>query len=614
MGGQSSKIQSSKFQYQSIKDSGDLLASEPIYGYLLLIFTVKQSNSRDSLPKVPIFKLIVSFLNIIRIEEAEPTSSNEATFRFCIPFGKSHSPQFFASPLKLDLDLSDGIKFIGDTSVKLDMKYSFLCARNSSAYLLSNECKQTIDVEGGFMGKPLLDDLKSLNLSFDAKEQLESLEHTLKNVQNDFAPTFKSEEWRRGKNEFKSGPLIDVLLETAQKAKCVKKWTKDFLFTDIFEFFEKSQKGTEFEITFPENLDNFVKILEQEPMFDNCILKFVKFSTHSGLKEVYHSRNLYRKMFLFWLKEGKADVELSYRIDENIYYVFPRTQKLFESALDAFKDCLSDDWLFNELILPMVNEKDVKLFTHFTRLLGFYGDIFRNYIISFKDKICIENHKNHPICFYLHNLLESPEFQILPFNVLNIYGHTEDPTFDGPLISSYNKYLVSFEKPFFNTLKDQKIIAMVAECTSKEEFYLTHVFLKSGKPIQFFTGPVKSALFFLTNEIPSFDKVEKFYEFNIDSFLNNEYTNLVENLKPIACIDLDKKQKSEDYDEVELQQPMSGKYLVAILKHNDEGTMIIDTVGGLGFVKKEDAEKHGKLEGGGERVDLPNGPNVVKGF
>lgn len=611
---------SSKYHYKSVKNFGDLLVSEPIYGHLLLIFTVKQSSWNDPSLKAPILKLIISFLNVIRVEEAKPNSAHEVIFRFLIPFGKSNSSQFFDFPIKLNLDLSDGVKFFGDANIELNVTKTLLTTNHSYVHL-SKESKLKIEVDFGLLGKPLLDDLKRLNLCFDKNEQLESLEITLKAVENDFAPKFKSEEWLKGKKEFKSGPFIDILLETAEKAQCVKKWIQSYLFVKIFDYFEKSQmrisekKETEFEINFPENLDNFVTIFDKEPEFEYYLLKFVKFSTNLGIKGVYHSRNLYRRMFLFWFKEEKTDQISTYQLDKDIYYIFPRVEDLISSAFDAFKDFLNDDWLFNELIFPMISDSNVKLFTHFTRLIGFYGDILKNYFRSFKNKINIENHKNHPNYAYFHNLLESPEFQILPFNVLNIYGHTEYPILNGPLISTYNKYLVSFEKSFFNTLNDQKIITMIAECISKNEFYLTHVFLKSGKPIQVFTGPVKSALYFLTNEVPSFEKIKIFYDFNIDGFLNNEYTNLIENLKPIACIDLDRKQKSDDYDEFELEKPMVGKYLVVILKHNlDEEKMIIDAVGGLGFVKKEDAEKYEKLEGGGERVDLPNGPNVQKDF
>ena len=603
-----------------ILSSGDLVVSEPIYGNLILIFTVRQSSWKDSFPKASIFKLIISFLNVIRIEEVQPNCANEAIFNFFISFDKTHSQQLLGFPIKLDLNVSDGVQFFGDASIELNLSKALLTTHHSYVNL-SKENKLKIEVEYGLLGKPLLNDLKRLNLCFDTKQQLETLEITLRAVENDFAPKFKSEEWRREQNEFKSGPLIDVLLETAQKGQCVRRWCKNFLFLKIFEYFEKSQtrikeqKGTKFEITFPENLDDFVNILEKEPEFEYYILKFVKFSISLGIKEVYYSRNLYRRMFLFWFKEEKTDLVSIYQFDKDIYYIFPRNEDLFSSAFDAFKDFLSNDWLLNELILPMIHQKNDKFFTHFTRLIGFYGDTFINYFRSFKDKISIENHTNHPNYTYFHNLLESPEFQILPLNVLNIYGHAENPMFNGPLVSTYNKYLVSFEKSFFNTLKDQKIITMIAECTSKKDFYLTHVFLKSGKPIQVFTGPVKSALFFLAHEIPSMKQVEYFYNFNFDGFDSNEYTNLVENLKPIACIDLDRKQKSDDYDEVELQQPMVGKYLVTILKHNlDEETMIIDTVGGLGFVNKEDAEKYGKVEGGGNRVDLPNGPSLQKDF
>ena len=209
----------------------------------------------------------------------------------------------------------------------------------------------------------------------------------------------------------------------------------------------------------------------------------------------------------------------------------------------------------------------------------FSENIVAVYMRSFKDKISLENVKSHPKFLFIQNLLETPKFTLLPLEVIQIYGHEESSMLDGPLVSTFNKYLVSFEKSFFNTTKDEKIITMLAESSFKETLYISHVFLKSRQPIQIFTGPAKSALFFLTNEIPSKERIEKFYHFTIDGFLANEYENIDENLKPIACIDLNQKEKYEDYDEYELQKNISGKYLLTIIKHNsEENTMILDVV------------------------------------
>ena len=159
-------------------------------------------------------------------------------------------------------------------------------------------------------------------------------------------------------------------------------------------------------------------------------------------------------------------------------------------------------------------------------------------------------------------------------------------------------------------MDEKPLISMVAKSKTGNPFIVTHLFLKSAKLHHYdYLNPIRRVLFFLSNDEPSEDSIQKFYDFTFDQFMKKEYPD-DEVLKPIACIDFNVKTTAELYDEIKLEKPVTARYLTCILKNDGAKWLVLHTVGCLGFVD-ESAMKRCEgidMDGDGLRVNLPDGP------
>lgn len=590
-------------KYINASTTLDLLHDEPVYGLLFIMVVVDSKHTikeKWSENRQKWFsedrQLILSLLNGVVVSNS---SGDSLTFHLCIPFSKNNL-KLLPNSLRIDFEFNNYFTgFKGYTNFE-GLPNAFMApSKTTSAISFIDKEFLTFEFFYTIAGTPLFDDLKHFEVpELPLKEQQTLLAKVVKfgtkrglslitNLRD--KNLYLHQEHIKIDEELLGRNTLELLIKGYQKEKYSE---FEEIFLNALEYYEqksnsKTQEDEEGQVLLDFE-DNFYKVKDSTyPAFPNKLFESIT------LLEV----SFFWKIMKVFVKKARLEIYSSEKIFKKVIETWNYSQSDFN---DYLKYCSSwqtyltrtfdTSWFYDTIVQPILQGR-----TQYFEILKFLMqecDEVWPHLLTLK--LDLSKIKDTQIGYFLHNKIFTPGFKILPLKLREQYG-----------CSSEIVKVLNFENPFFSTKmgENKNIVAITA---TEKKFFMTHVFARLPKFDC--SAHTTDVLFLVSNEHPSQESLEKYYDLTFEQY-NNEQLPKDDDLKPIAFLHFENLVFGTQSQEKELGKIVEGHYLTFIfLKacRNDQN-MDIGCVGGLGFMGQEAYEKckGEELLGGFLRIETP---------
>ena len=354
MGSDNSKI---KYNYNTVKDSGDFLQGKPVYGEFLISMTLEIKEDKYS-PKVktwlesPKVQIIIQINNIIRTCVLEKPKEGKQLFTVKVQFNQENFA-IFQKPLTVNVDYNNFKKgfqvscALNDRTCYLKTAYQMI-----TLPFCNNQERIVTNIVYCFIGKNLLNDVINMNLPhLDVDAQVEALQNCLYFSLSGWNQ-YEVPEISTAQREFSGGTTIDSILTAAAKTFDPK--FDDIIFT-VFEDYKdykkkfldriKGEPTEENKYKFPENLSLFSKLIAHKKEYQNLFKYVLETILNKEETQIYQYPEVYKEAY-----------KLNLNSNEKVFrqFVFPEREDYKKLADQCQKALLSESFFFDIIIEPLI--------------------------------------------------------------------------------------------------------------------------------------------------------------------------------------------------------------------------------------------------------------------
>lgn len=337
------------------------------------------------------------------------------------------------------------------------------------------------------------------------------------------------------------------------------------------------------------------------------IFEFLDFKILSEFFRVHKEfKNNYLEALRIFIKKGGFERILKVDdIFEDTLHIWKEQPSIRPHYIDYFtsdakknptkiENFINKGLFLEELIKPGFEQPNLDLIDLFLYFFKNLPNVFQPYFFKIKDEFDLEKLKeNNNFYYFFKNLIETPDFKMLPFKLNNFFG--EERTSEYKNVEGILKNNDIFSTPN----GERNNFSLIAELENSLTFTVTHFYLNSTSSND--RNGVKSVLYLISDTQPTIDSIRKFHDFTKEKFDNNEFPE-EDNLKPVGFIEVE---NDKAYQEIKLEEPVIAKYLVCLMIRTRQQweKMTLQGVGAFGF-EGDKREKGNEVEGGGMRIGI----------
>lgn len=584
-------------KYVDAKTSADFLGSAQEYGVLMVYVDIHDktlSEKWSKLKKEWVQKsrqLILNFMGVSVVEVLPPNSSS-LMFKFRIPFSKEGF-KAFQKPFVLEFDYNNfytGFTGVIQTTRILESFISPIKEETKISFLNKEEIP--IYFHYVIIGKNLVADLKQFSLEgVPIEQQKESL---LKAISfSDKTDLFVlGDDHANIVRTFWGGNTQEMLINGYLKLK------NEGLIVQIIKaidyYYEKGKEEEKYEPNdqipiFPANFEAIFDF--EEKALPNYELEqiVIKYAIKRN-QLIFKSVPFFKKVVEMWISKYKDACQESF---------FHEPKDSSETLKIIYQN--TPDWFYDVILKKVFQQRDPIAIEIFGFFMKNYPET-RNYLLNIERKINFDALEGLQVGYFLKNYLYTPDFINIQFKMLSFYGHVSGNS------NTWNQISNVFKEShkFTSNLNEAANISVIAEEKEGRPFVVTHFFLKSVRGTN---SAVRTAVYFLPNEVPSEESIKKFHGLTKERFDNGDFPQ-DDILKPVAFSDVKgiHNNPQDKYDEVRLDEPLSGRFFVCLFLEpcQNVSEMEIGNTGCFGFLGDQAKHFHGlRLDGGGKRVFIP---------